>query len=865
MVKKVIAGIIICCSLGIFSIATSLLLIDYAAVYQDFLANTKITNLPQNVSRIKIVNFPIPHLVIDNVNEPDKFKLQKLEIHFSLWSLLSFKPKATSIQIEKVDINHPVSKLNLMNHPQLVTKLIDARFNINIAALSLLDEENKPSVVAQDVLLTQEGSTKRFSGKISGGTNFQGSINTENDTTNFHYSLTNNDYEVKLVETYQDKQLKNGKVNCRINNVNSFLAFALPEFKLVLDKMHFREKVNVSFDLLSIADSTKIDNIVIDSPSIAGMGSMIVSNNNDRTNSNIKLNFTKIDLRTSPVSFSLRAHPTLQAGYTNNHYDNDRKMQMDIVIEQIIISDNNELEKVKLSANLINGIISVEELSAQIDSQGIFKLTGKLAQEQENHQPIFNGKLNLEYADFNLILSLIGYSNLTTEQELPFSLSSTLTITPLAISLTELLFNANNTQIEGNIANRYNEAVPTIKGNLNFSEINLNLFPCPIISPAINFAKNLAENMQDKDYLNKFIAIRQIPQLTELDVNFNNLTYQDLLLKKLKFKLAISPGKIQIDNLNFINDDNFLIGSVKLLATDLNPQLTITVDDGYWQVNFLSPTSLLHLKEKLLTELSLAKVFFTLKCLSLTLQQEELLLNKLKFLLFNDNNILKISDLSADIFSGTLQGSGNIILEPYTINLAYALNSIDLSTIPQSSLSQFLPNAGLASLNGVITTKGNSLEELLYNLYTDSTFIAKGVRINNFSIDDFIERINASNYPLENLDTDLDRALTSGITNILNSTAKMQLSKGDFRLQDMIIQTKRASASLASTFNIYDFKLNLLSLFSFYIATNNFSPANKPITLGINAKGTIFNPQKTADAKMLKQFFSIPNQPLTSQ
>ena len=120
----------------------------------------------------------------------------------------------------------------------------------------------------------------------------------------------------------------------------------------------------------------------------------------------------------------------------------------------------------------------------------------------------------------------------------------------------------------------------------------------------------------------------------------------------------------------------------------------------------------------------------------------------MKVSLSNDNNVFTVSEISGDVFAGKLKAAGNINLDPYSINFVYALNSIDLTKLSAALPKNWLDTYGGLSINGSISTTGDSLEKLLYDLSSNSEFLIKNAGINNFSIDQLVEKINNKTFEL---------------------------------------------------------------------------------------------------------------------
>ena len=104
-------------------------------------------------------------------------------------------------------------------------------------------------------------------------------------------------------------------------------------------------------------------------------------------------------------------------------------------------------------------------------------------------------------------------------------------------------------------------------------------------------------------------------------------------------------------------------------------------------------------------------------------------------------------------------------------------------------------------------------------------------------------------YDLKNLENDIKKSLLTGKTEIQELTSDIEISKGIITLPNIQFKTKFASSSASAVMNIYDFTINLQSIFMYSIATNpgqmyvNYAPTK----INLTAVGNIFTPKKEAD------------------
>ena len=175
------------------------------------------------------------------------------------------------------------------------------------------------------------------------------------------------------------------------------------------------------------------------------------------------------------------------------------------------------------------------------------------------------------------------------------------------------------------------------------------------------------------------------------------------------------------------------------------------------------------------------------------------------------------------------------------------MTSASIDQISDSILRGYLKTGGAISATGMWTTNGDSLEKLLYNLYTNSSIVTKDISIDNFSIDDFVLKINHPDYKLYNLEDDVRQGILTGKTKISDMATDIELNEGVIKLSNLKLKTKYSSAVAAALINIYDLSINLNSKFAFLInpTKDSISPSEYLSSqVDLTATGDLFSPKK---------------------
>jgi hypothetical protein len=266
------------------------------------------------------------------------------------------------------------------------------------------------------------------------------------------------------------------------------------------------------------------------------------------------------------------------------------------------------------------------------------------------------------------------------------------------------------------------------------------------------------------------------------------------------------------------------------------------------------------LRNQLINNYSLDKISLKISGKLSKLYDNDLILENVKLYAENDNNLFRVTNIEADVLSGKFQGTGNILLEPYSINFVYALNTIDLGAL-STMLPKSLPSLnGRGSFSGNFSTNGSSLQNQLYNLTTQSQFVINNIKTNGFSIDSFVKKINTPSYNAQNLDSDLNIVISNGQDNIKNITGNIDLQKGIVLIKNLNFSTAYTTGTASIAMNIYNFNIDSSAILSFYVlnsAGSSSAEGNKNIAtnLIIKTQGNIVDLKKSFDGSALKKIF----------
>lgn len=872
MIKKIIAGIIISCSLLLFLFFGALSLVNYNSVASNFTSRLGIAN--ENIGKIKINKFPIPYLAIESIKEEGKLDLEEVKVYFSFWSLIKFSPQISRLEILDAKIYADSKMLNIYNNEELIDKFFKYKLqniNLNITNLNIINKQDYSILNFSNCSLKKENLASNYIFKTTNnelGT-ILGSINKNENIVNFSFDIDNKDYNFKLSQIYKDFKLDSGSGEYNIKNLALAMYNILPDLSHILNKLNQTDVVNIKFNILNSEDAVELKDIVVESQFITGGGVISIAKN-DNTTGTVNLNFSKIDLNSivssnTPVTFNT-APSNIRFIFA------DKLLKINIAIDEVILSNNNTLEKVAFTSSLSKGTLKIDECSGSIKPGGEFKLLGNVT--QNSIRSMFDGQIYLKHNDFNSLLNILGFADITVKDAIPFTLSSELKLTLIDLFFKDLLLKTDNLSLSGNFSGKFIAQTPHLNATLSISSLDLTKNSYPVISPFIEFVQGLTKDMKSLDYPSKFIPIRTNPYTINLDILVDGVKYNDQIFDKMNLLAKISPASVKISNLDLKTNNSYLSTSWNLDASSVLPSLTVEIKDGSLSTDLLSPAKLLDLRNKLVNDYSLDKVTLQIYGNLSSLSQNNLVLKNVKFYAVNNNNLLQFNNIEAELLGGKLQGSGNILLDPYSLNFVYALNTIDLDKASALLPKIFAASEGEISISGSFSTNGNTLRNQLYNLTSKSQFAINVITVNNFNIDSFIQKINNYDYNVSNLDKDINSAITTGQQRITGISGNIDLQKGIALLKDINFVTQYSTGAASFAVNIYNFDMDSSNILSFYIPSslvkpdpkNTSSNADKSVlsNLSLKIQGNMFAPKKTFNSSALKKLL-IPQQTTTEE
>lgn len=858
MIKKLFATLILLAILGAGLLFASISMIDQNKLIGEFAQIVKIDASTVQVDKFSLNVSPYPHLHINQISQDGKVVVQDAEIYFSPLSLLSFAPQIADIKVGEVRVYTQSTDMSILNHDQFFPQL----FANNIIAtkayihkLVFVNSEGENSLSIEKFRSTEVSRDRLgFVGIIDGVGEITAAINRSGDNILFKLAANDEYTDFILEETYQNNVLESGKFFIESSELSYKIAQCIPDFAEISQRMNGRDKVQITFDIVPTSTHVNLKNIIVNSDSISGVGEINLSKDEKNFNE-VKLDFTKIDLDVWMNGSEGIAHDFVGNYSTNKNFEFKKNpTNINIFVKNVRLGKNNSISDLSMRGKIEDGKLNIQNFTGEMGADGKFKIIGVVT--QNSFRSLFEGRVVFNHKDLNDLAEYFGGPDMRSLEAIPFSFSSDVKMSSVDVSLQNLLIKTKSTDLMGNVSTKYIGNSPRTNATLKISSIDVDQKKFPIVSQVFNHAISLFDGMKEEDYLSRFIPVRKINTIGNYDITFEKLTAQNKLYKNLNFNLSLSPGKIAFEKLTIKNEDEWLDTSFTLEAQGLKPVVYFKIHDAVLSSSFLSPSRMLDLRKEIMNHYDPSKIDVVMDFYITKLYDENSSLERIFFQAKNDKNLLDIKKLDADLLGGRLQSSGSILLEPYTLNFVYALNSAHVAEVAKLLPEGTLESGGVISASGMWSTSGDTLDAQLYNLYTKSNLLAKGITVRNFSIDDFIQELSRENYNLADFKDDVKRALLTNKTEIADLKTNIDLTKGAVTLSELAFKTKYSAAVGSALFNIYDFNVEATNLFSFYLAKpkNGRSYTDyAPAKMKVNILGNIFSPKKTAETVELEE------------
>jgi len=292
-----------------------------------------------------------------------------------------------------------------------------------------------------------------------------------------------------------------------------------------------------------------------------------------------------------------------------------------------------------------------------------------------------------------------------------------------------------------------------------------------------------------------------------------------------------------------------------LAANGMKPEISLKVNDAEFFTESLTIDSVLKGLQRFRDKYDLNKINLNGEVQIKNIEQGDDAFKNVTVNAKNDGVLWNIKSLAASYHDSSFQSSGSLRMDPMTINLSYAYNNFNITQLRQVfPLSVFGLEEGWGSSNGMISTSGDNMSQLLYNLYTKSNFVTKNLKWNNFGIDDLITAINNPEYDVASLQKDTNYYIGNGTTVMNGLSGDLELDHGMFKFTNIAFDTSRVSGSAGVNYSIYNANISLASKLLFSQPATIYNTKPKPVAISFNLSDNVLSPKKEIDFQEVASF-----------
>ena len=759
-------------------------------------------NVTYAASKLQI--FPTPKIIVSDLHLPNQFKTNEAVVTISPVSLLLFRPKVENIAIDNITYRIDHDEFTFNNHNLIIDLLLhySKDFTLDINKIFLVNSKEKILSILTN-MLTYNGSVKFFTqdkleilikqSSVESGEQYK--IIVHDDGVSFH-----------LTEIYQDKLLKSGNID---------ILFGQDRKKHY--GLNFVNSGEGKYIISPAADSIKIQ------------GSY-QANLTSASSSNLDINIEEITL----------GHLDPQ-GLQHKFFK-----YFDFIAQNL--HSNLSIDKVYSGAENINNFrislfyqpehLEIKHLYGDLEPSGHVEFNGHISHNQ--HRSILEGDLKLLHTNIAPYLNRFD-SLFAFQKELPTMITSSIAVTELNVRLQNINGTIAGTNITGNFDMKNIGAIPRISTNLDIRTNNTSFEEVNYLQGIYRYIISLTENIDDNDYLNKYVPIRNIDYTANIALKIDNSKATTNKLNNLNMLVEVEKGRINLDSLYLLFGSNNIHLSCNLDLLSPIPQYKLRVTGGKLLGDMSS-----ELLNSLKNYISNADLDQKLK-IAADIKLDELQINESSFKnvdmkLNNDNQVINIVKFNADFLGGDLKALGHIIPDSAHLNIVYGIDSLSV----RDYMNLILPNIniakGYASISGRIDLINCLDNKVLDRIKGITKFAANKLQIQHFSPDTFIQRLGSQDYKIDALDQG-KKLIYSGSDVMTNLRGEYVIDKGKINLSNLSFNTNYSAVKNSGTIDLKNDTLAINSEILFFLDDNaNSNQAENYSVIRSSITGRILSP-----------------------
>lgn len=763
----------------------------------------------------KTYKYPYPYTTIHNLATP-QIKAKKITIK---WPILSHTIAVTIDRVEIRNMNN--TNKTLVHLAKHLLSLNLPNINLHITNISMLN--------SQDALIEHLNSIHLVGYNKSYHIDCEADLSRtmaaiSEDEKGISISLDNQGPTHSLKMSIKGNNALTGTMNAEIRNLSQFISTYYNDVDLLLTHVASEEKVIIQSNISGTLDALTF-NSKITSPSINGEAAITI---NQSSSDSINIHFDKVNLTEiiAPIAISHQRKsyesPIL--------YLQDFDIQLVAAIDQLIIQ-NDVISNITLEGATNAGNFDIKNMQGNLPQGGKFIVYGQISQNA--YRSVFDGQLYITHPN---AAALFHYEDI--KQPVRSLLTANIRATAFEMQLYDILAEMNDISINGTCGIKFISGKPKIDSmitikNLLFEQIQ----NYPLLTDIAQYIYMFTDT-KNKDYANKFTPLRNLQYTGNFDVSFTDLAIKNHKMDRLNTVVELFDNEINFSSIYYQKGENFFTGNGRFIVSGLKPQIFFNTTSG--NITFSSDIeTILNFKKNVVENIDLNKIDLKSNITLDAITYNKVALSNFEANFANNRLLINIEHIKGKILDGLVESRGQIVLHPLSLSIGYAVNNINLAKLPNTILPTL---DGEISSNGVLSTHGETMEEVLYYTYVNSKVTSKNIVIQNIGIDDLISKITSPGYKIRKLSEDLQAATTTGKTNLKSLDGTYKIMHGVLESLDTSFISKTSAGSAALSMSLYNQQLNMLSIINFYP-----SQKQEPISIKFRANGQASQPSKAIE------------------
>ena len=830
--------------------------------------------------------FPMPHLELNDVVVSYKDETIVSADKIRKGGLNPFKHEVQNLTIVNATLNYSILNQYIESSDQqqnvkLLTKLKLKNVDVLLGAggkinnvKGVIDYTGKKFIADFDAIYKRV--PLQFQLKLA-------NITPEMASKDVTFKIKSDDFTVNFVGEGFDLFSKNnfdGKLKTEFQN----FTFLTTLFNLDIEELSYIDNENLNFSAdFKYVDFITLDNILIDSANIKNLKSSINITPNLRNVIDISVDSIDMDGLFGTERSEVMRNSFLSLLSNFNRTIPDTEVDFSAEIKNIKINNQNVTD-FTLYADLVNGIITVSELSMIMPGDTATKVIGIIS--HNDIRPIFEGELNFASNKFNEFLTWIGNENEQyTKLGNDLLFKSEVIIIPHRMILSDIKGVLDNKTFQG----KYYLKDSNVRGvNLNLamkiSELPLETFgfSSKLEQKLIDLA--IAENDKSGEYYSKitqdFLSLRKLRGIYDIDLEVGKLTIADHELKDFRFDARIFSGTFDIKSILVKDDKSDFNMFARITIPRIRPQINFGIEGAKFDKStidaifpkYSQTLTKARAKAKLLEQQTAARGlnaerFATFPDLNLfgmshldgaisfdikELTWGEIELKDVKSKADMKNSVLHLHKLGAKQGRGEITLNGNLVLITVIPNasLNFSFNNISPSFPIYIVTGAEGLVEGYFSIVGSIVTSGVTFREWGRKLAGKAQFAGKKIDYNGFDIAKITE-IPDLGISYEGKLQRLDYYQKYGTSNFDDVKGKISLESGIATISEGTFTTSRSNGIFVGNYDILSGQLVSKSRFNFFSRSSNI-----PISIDISTSGVFANRQTVFDNTKMIEFIT---------